>query len=151
MNYHNIQNELLKSAYARDTKNKNFPYNYGIVGEYICITDGFKLEKIPKDKFFLNIETVFKNKEPINMVKIMDDSDAKEVRNTMMTKMVDDKTHVAIFQIDDSDEELWINVKLLKDFDLKNSHFKGINRRSPLFIYEDEEEVVGLVLPINHH
>ena len=43
-------------------------------------------------------------------------------------------------------ENIYVDESLIKYFDLKNSTFKGRNKKSPIYIYEDYN-MVGLVLP----
>ena len=44
-------------------------------------------------------------------------------------------------------ENIYVDESLIKYFDLENSTFKGRNRKSPIYIYEDEV-MVGVVLPV---
>ena len=152
MNYADIQIDVLKAAYAKKTKNKTFPYRYGIVSDCICVTDTHKLVKIPQDICFLHLETVFSNM-PMNLRIICDDSKATAASDTQVTKSLtinNKRLLIHIFKVNNSNEEIWIDARLLKGFDLKNSMFKAINRKNPLYIYEDGV-MVGLILPVNHN
>lgn len=148
MNYYNFQNELLKAAHGRDAKNKLFRATYSEANESVILCDGYKLEIIPKEYLYLNVETVFKNQSPTNMSRVLDDFKTKTVTRHEEGKFWNNK-QIIVFNFADKDEEIWVDVKLLKDFDLKNSTFKGTHKEAPLFIYENEK-IVGIVMPVKH-
>ena len=99
--------------------------------------------------FYLDIEKCFDQAKPLNVEKIINDDHAVDIYTDGIVKPVggDPKHKVQIFSNDKAD--IWIAVKYLKLFDLSISHFKGSDKKSPLYIYEDET-LVGLVLPVNH-
>lgn len=46
-------------------------------------------------------------------------------------------------------ENIYLDERLIKNFDLKYSTFKGKGSRSIVYIYEDEV-MVGFLLPVNY-
>lgn len=148
MNYLKIQNEVLKSAYDRELKKKPFKWFYYETENELIIGIDYGFYVIPKRIAFLNVEKTF-NAPPCRAFKnIIDDlREFKDVVDTGVEKTLDDFT-VHIFDCGDG-EEVWINKNHLKMFDLKNSTFKGKNKKSPLFIYENDV-LVGAMLGVNH-
>ena len=104
---------------------------------------------IPEKVFYLDIEKCFDQATPLNVEKMINDDHAVDTYTDGIVKPVggDPKHKVQIFSNDKAD--IWIAVDLLKLFDLSIAHFKASDKKSPLYIYEDET-LVGLVLPVNH-
>jgi len=46
------------------------------------------------------------------------------------------------------DKAIYVNEYRLKFFE-SDVHFEGMNSRSPLYVYENDE-LVGLILPVNY-
>ena len=61
-------------------------------------------------------------------------------------KKLDNKITVRAFT--NGKENIYLDERLIKNFDLKNSTFKGKGARSVVYIYENEV-MVGFLLPIN--
>lgn len=150
MDYIKIQEKMLKDAYERDTKLKKFSYRYGETDEIIGITpDGYIMYFIPKKMLYINTEMIFKEIAPVKLNCFIDSQkDQKDVIMTNQIEITDNKVRVRLFKTVESSENIWIDEKLLKYFDLKRSSFKGMNGRSPLFVYE-YENLVGIILPVS--
>lgn len=150
MDYIKIQEKMLKDAYERDTKLKKFSYRYGETDEIIGITpDGYIMYFIPKKMLYINTEMIFKEIAPVKLNCFIDSQkDQKDVIMTNQIEITDNKVQVRLFKTVESSENIWIDEKLLKYFDLKRSSFKGMNGRSPLFVYE-YENLVGIILPVS--
>ena len=150
MDYIKIQEKMLKDAYERDTKLKKFSYRYGETDEIIGITpDGHVMFFIPKDKVYVNTDMIFKESIPVKLNCFIDSQkDQKDVLMTNQIEIIGNKIQVRLFKTVESSENIWIDEKLLKYFDLKRSSFKGMNGRSPLFVYE-YENLVGIILPVS--
>ena len=143
MNIINAQVEVLKEA----LKNKNTVI-YGELLDNVIIGNGNRLYIIPKKECGVDLTNIDSNN-----VKIMQESSLKNFMNddlcenitlTDDKKVVDKKT-LRVFS--KGDENIYVDEFLIKNFDLKNSTFKGKGARSIVYIYEDEV-MVGLVLPI---
>lgn len=154
MNYIKLLTDVLKARDKEKTRGKKSPYLYGYYekyGEkYIAIAvDGHALVFIPEKFFYLDIEKCFDQAEPLLVDKMINDDHAVDTYTEGIVKPVggDPKHKVQIFSNDKAD--IWIAVDLLKLFDLSIAHFKASDKKSPLYIYEDET-LVGLVLPVYH-
>lgn len=143
MNIINAQVEVLKEA----LKNKNTVI-YGVLDDKVIIGNGNRLYIIPKKECGVDLTNIDSNN-----VKIMQESTLKNFMNddlcenvtlTDDKKVVDKKT-LRVFS--KGDENIYLDERLIKNFDLKNSTFKGKGARSIVYIYEDEV-MTGLVLPI---
>ena len=154
MNYIKLLTDVLKARDKEKTRGVKSPYLYGYYEKYgekyiVIAIDGHALVFIPERVFYLDIEKCFDQVEPLHVNKIIDDDNVVDTYTDGIVKPVggDPKRKVQIFSNDKAD--IWIAVKYLKLFDLSISHFKGSDKKSPLYIYEDET-LVGLVLPVNH-
>ena len=143
MNIINAQVEVLKEA----LKNKNTVI-YGVLLDNVIIGNCNRLYIIPKEECGVDLTNIDSNN-----VKIMQESTLKNFMNddlcenitlTDDKKLVDKKT-LRVFS--KGDENIYVDESLIKYFDLENSTFKGRNRKSPIYIYENEV-IVGLVLPV---
>ena len=151
MNYCKLQTEILKALDKDKMINSRFPYMHGFYKsldkKYIAVVNNYILYLVPEEKFYLNLDKCFKTPPLPGIDKMIKGSDeAVDTYTEGLIKPVE-KNKVQIFnnRIDD----IWIDVNNLKLFDLKNSAFKGSDKKSPLYIYEGEE-LVGFVLPVNH-
>ena len=133
MNIINAQVEVLKEA----LKNKNTVI-YGVLLDNVIVGNGNRLYIIPKKKCGVDLTNIDSNN-----VKIMQESSLKNFMNddlcenitlTDDKKVVDKKT-LRVFS--NGDENIYVDESLIKYFDLENSTFKGRNRKSPIYIYED--------------
>lgn len=154
MNYIKLLTDVLKARDKEKTRGVKSPYLYGYYekyGEkYIAISVyGHMLVFIPEKFFYLDIEKCFDQVEPLHVDKIINDDHAVDTYTDGIVKPVggDPKHKIQIFSNDKAD--IWIAVDLLKLFDLSIAHFKASDKKSPLYIYEDET-LVGMVLPVNH-
>lgn len=151
MKYLKIQQDLLKAVEARETKGKSFIYPYFETNDKIFICpEGHFFVAIPKFRFYLDKKMVFKEQSPVNGEKVINADGLQTAIDTHTTQSINvysEKMKLHKFTI--GDEAVFVNEVRLKYFDLKNSTFKGTNRKSPIYIYEDEE-LVGIVLAVNH-
>lgn len=154
MKFDKIQQEILKAAFKRDeTHNeKCFQWLHFETDDNVCVVDhGVAIYIIPKKHWYLDIEKVFE-KPPVQLQDLLKEQwDAKEVDDLMIEKQIPtDKHSVRVFKGREEDSpEIWIDVRLLKVFDLDWCTFKGTKHNAPLFVYENGE-LAGAVLPIGH-
>ena len=143
MNIINAQVEVLKEA----LKNKNTVI-YGTLLDKVIIGNCHRLYIIPKKECGVDLTNIDSNN-----IKIMRESSLKNFindnlyENVTLTndKKVVDKKILRVFS--NGNENIYVDESLIKYFDLENSTFKGKNRKSPIYIYENYN-MVGLVLPI---
>lgn len=145
MDYMKIQLDCLKAVY-------NYKYNFSrdtrwLCGaykdDYIFISDGHVGYFIPRSNVFLNLENMFGDPKSWFHTEHLVDFGAGEVSFTDGLIM-HDKDRLCIFK--KGDENIYVNEKLLKRFNIKNSIFKGKGGVSPILVFEFDT-LVGIVLP----
>lgn len=153
MFFDKVQARLMKNAVKRDLLiGKGFTHKYGYYKDSIVVSDadGYALYLIPKDKFYLNIDTVFRDIQPINFEKILKvECEASDLKFTDNIKQTD---KLMLNVLMNGDEIIYLDSKLLNTFKSKyrTLAFKGTNGKSPVFVYDGEtEELLGCVLPVN--
>ena len=78
--------------------------------------------------------------------RFVNDNECTEIELTNDIRTLDDKKTLRVFT--NGKENIYLDERLIKNFDLKNSTFKGKGARSIVYIYEDEV-MVGFLLPVN--
>ena len=138
MNIINAQVEVLKEA----LKNKNTVI-YGVLLDNVIIGNVNRLYIIPKKECGVDLTNIDGNN-----VKIIQEPSLKRLMNDNITvtndKKVVNKKTLRVFS--NGDENIYVDESLIKYFDLEKSTFKGRNRKSPIYIYEDYN-MVGVVSP----
>lgn len=142
MNIINAQVEVLKEAF------KNKTVIYGVLGDKVIMGNSNRLYIIPKKECGVDLINIDSSN-----VKIMQESSLKNFINDdeyINVTLTDDikvcgNTTLRVFK--NGDEKIYIDERLLKNFDLKKSTFKGRNSKSPIYIYEGYV-MVGLSLPV---
>ena len=144
MNIINAQVEVLKEA----LKNKNTVI-YGVLLDNVIIGNCTRLYIIPKKECGVDLTNIDSNNVKIiqesSLKNFINDNLYENVTLTDDKKVVDKKT-LRVFS--NCNENIYVDESLIKYFDLENSTFKGRNKKSPIYIYEDYN-MVGLVLPFN--
>ena len=148
-----FQQDLLKAADERDGwKHKFFNYPWFETDDKIFICpQGHYFIAILKVQFYMDKEKVFKNTTPLNGGKSFLNPDNLQMATDTHTIVMADKTKakMKLHKFVIGDEAIFLDENNLKYFDLEDSTFKGTNRKNPIYIYENEE-LVGMVLPVNH-
>lgn len=150
MKYLKFQNDLMKKAFARDDyRHKPFRCVWGFDAddELWVFPDGFFGVRLSRPFRYIDPLTVLNTYDSpeIRIDKIIDDSNALDAALT--NQIVDHGKNLRLFEV--GKEKVYVNESLMKYFDLDESTFKGTNRKSPIFIYENNA-LVGLVLPTNY-
>ena len=145
MNIINAQVEVLKEALNGKRKHKVI---YGTLDDKVIIGNEARLYVIPKEECGIDLTNV-------TCVQVLQESTLKAFENdvecdnltlTNNIKVLEDKRTLRVFT--NGKENIYLDERLIKNFDLKNSTFKGKGARSVVYIYE-YEVMVGLVLPVN--
>lgn len=143
MNIINAQVEVLKEA----LKNKNTVL-YGVLLDNVIIGNANRLYIIPKKECGVDLTNIDGNNVKIiqepSLKRLMNDNLYENITVTDDKKVVDKKTLRAF---SNGDENIYVDESLIKYFDLEKSTFKGRNRKSPIYIYEDYN-MVGVVSPV---
>ena len=164
--FEKLQMEVLKKAAKCDGSGNpisrpgsKFPYRYGYTDSGdLAIFTAYYACVIPEPFIYINVESVFRDITPATsnaIMRITNDEKAEpatltsELRTTTsvhQTKGGDVITNV--FEVDGG-ERVYVDTKLLKPFnDLKIPlTFRGSTAKSPIFIYDEDGNKLGLVLP----
>lgn len=157
MKYVKLQTDILKAADKRDRGGNKLPfmcgiYEGGIYGDFIgLIVDNCYLVLIRKDHFYLDPVKIFRGAEPVNIGKFIRNAwDALPVEDTGVMRTLQDGRKVKVFTT--GKDDIYVDEKCLKYFDLDDSSFRATDKKSPVYIYEYDltETLVGMVLPINY-
>ena len=145
MNIINAQVEILKEALKGKRKHNVI---YGTLEDKVIIGNDVRLYVIPKEECGIDLTNVA-------CVQVLQESTLKafandvECDNLTLTndiKVLEDKRTLRVFT--NGKENIYLDERLIKNLDLKNSTFKGKGARSIVYIYEDEV-MVGFLLPVN--
>ena len=135
MNYINAQKEIL-GEYLKENR-----VVFGRIKDNVVYGNGYKLYITPEDKVGINFKSYI-NQDILE--RILNDSDKKEVY--LSNECVKSgKSVLRCFKNDDVD--IYVDEKLLKNFDVPNCKFKGDKAVNGVFVYENEV-MVGCVMPV---
>ena len=152
MNYLKVQQNLLKAADARDGwKHKDFNIYYFITKDKVWMCPkGEWIIGIPKNQFYLDIDKIWKDINPIRGETFLKDTGdlkpAVDTNSIFQVSIFQKKMNLHKFMVDD--KAIYVKEDRLKFFE-PDAHFEGTNGRSPLYVYEGNE-LVGLILPVNY-
>lgn len=142
--------DIIKAAEKRDLYEKSFPFRYGEMGDLIAIlVDDYYMVFVRKDEFYLDLSKVFKEQKPFNIERLVKDCEyALPAIDTGVTRVLANKKTVRVFSTDKDD--IWIDQKNLKYFDLDHVYFKGTVKKCPLYIFDEYSNILlGVILPVN--
>lgn len=157
--FEKLQMEVLKKAAKLDGSGISvsrprgkFPYMYGYTdsGDMVIATDHYACI-IYKAFVYIDTKTVFRDLAPVSTNAINRIINADKTEPATLTsdlhKAGDILTNV--FEVDGG-ERVYVDTKLLKPFnDLKIPlTFRGSSRKSPIFVYDEGGNELGLVLPM---
>ena len=136
MNYIKAQQEIL-TDYLKEKK-----VIFAKVDDKVVYGTPFKLYITPKDKVGINLDSTLIKED--TMRRILNDKDAEDVYLSEEC-IKEDKKMIRCFK--NCDIKIYVDEKLLKNFDLPNCTFKGTKPTNGVYVYENEN-MVGFVLPI---
>ena len=144
-----ILNDMVK-AYFKDKNKFSADYHYGLDDNSVyVIYKGVVAYEIPRGYFVLDIEKIFADIKPFTGVKqLFRLKDEAKPLEYSYYRVLDNKLGVNVYGLDG--ESIAIDYKLLKTFE-DGKHeitLKGINYKSPVFVY-DYDVLVGLIMPVN--
>ena len=144
MNIINAQVEVLKEALNGKRKDKVV---YGTLEDKVIIGNVTRLYVIPKKDCAIDLTNV----SCVNVLQestlkgFLNDSECEDFNLTNDIRVLDDKITLRVFT--NGKENIYLDERLIKNFDLKYSTFKCKGARSVVYIYEDGV-MVGFLLPI---
>lgn len=144
MNIINAQVEVLKEALKGKRKHKVV---YGTLDDKVIIGNNTRLYVIPKKECAIDLTNIacVQVLQESTLKNFVNDNECTEIELTNDIKKLDDKRTLRVFT--NGKENIYLDERLIKNFDLKRSTFKGKGAMSIVYIYEDEV-MVGFVAPI---
>lgn len=144
MNIINAQVEVLKEALNGKRKHKVI---YGTLDDKVIIGNNTRLYIIPKEECGIDLTNVacVQVLQESTLKNFLNDVECTEIELTNDIRVLEDKRTLRVFT--NGKENIYLDERLIKNFDLKNSTFKGKGARSVVYIYEDEV-MVGFLLPV---
>ena len=149
MKYFKIQQEILKS-FEKSVDWKHIPSNWMqcIDDDAHWVTDGYVVYKIPNHFYCLSDDAIIKSFTDTLISGVKGYNIIGTLTNVI--RSVDKngkKVDCREFEIYGEDKPIFVDVKLLKYFDLEYSTFKCKSRKDPVAIYE-HDELVGFAMPV---
>ena len=143
MNIINAQVEVLKEA-LNEKKHKVI---YGTLDDKVIIGNDIRLYVISKEECAIDLTNIayVQVLQESTLKSLVNDNEFDMITLTNDIKILDDKRTLRVFT--NGKENIYLDERLIKNFDLKQSTFKGKNARNIVYIYEDYN-MVGLVLPV---
>lgn len=120
---------------------------YGTLDDKVIIGNNTRLYVIPKKECAIDLTNVLGVHvlQESTLKNFVNDNECTEIELTNDIKKLDDKRTLRVFT--NGKENIYLDERLIKNFDLKRSTFKGKVAMSIVYIYEDEV-MVGFVAPI---
>ena len=150
-----VQYDLLMAKTSPRNKQKWLGYKYGkIAGDIWIFPNDYMAYVIPEEEFYLDIEKVFDDKNPVNLEHLYKESQQAEGAYfsgmTYIKKQGRTQT-VEVYRRTEGSGSVWINSQFTKGFNMLCCKYGMIDSKRPLFIYaEDTMALIGVVLPIAH-
>lgn len=150
-----VQYDLLMAKTSPRNKQKWLGYKYGkIAGDIWIFPNDYMAYVIPEEEFYLDIEKVFDDKNPVNLEHLYKESQQAEgayfSEITYIKKQGRTYT-VEVYRRTEGSGSAWIDPQFTKGFNMSFCKYGMIDFKRPLFIYaEDTMALIGVVLPIWH-
>ena len=150
------QYDLLMAKTSPRNKQKWLGYKYGrIAGDIWIFPNEYMAYVIPEEEFYLDIEKVFDDKNPINPEPIYKESQQAEGAYFVELKHIREEgkgfKSVEVYKQTEGPGSVWIDANLTKGFNMLCCKYGMIDSKRPLFVYaEDTMALIGVVLPIAH-
>lgn len=145
MNIINAQVEVLKEALNEKRKHKVI---YGTLDDKVIIGNDKRLYVIPKEECVVDLSNICSVQvlQESTLKNVVNDNECTEIELTNNIRVLEDKRTLRVFT--NGKENIYLDERLIKNFDLKNSTFKCKGVRSIVYIYEDGV-MVGFLLPVS--
>lgn len=151
-----VQYDLLMAKTSWRNKQKWLGYKYGkIAGDIWIFPNDYMAYVIPEEEFFIDIEKVFDDKNPVNLKHLYEESQQAEGAYFSEMKYIKKQGRtqtVEVYKRTEGSGSVWIDSQFTKGFNMLCCKYGMIDSKRPLFIYaEDTMALIGVVLPIAHH
>lgn len=155
MDYIKLQNDLMKAAFSRDEKYKQFLGFYlKKECEFVCGLNRSQAFVIPNDNVYIDIDKVFKGREVPTfdnvLYKISTDESYSMLKDTGVIEqrtIGKKKIQLLVYENTTLNEKIYLDKKLFKYYNTKNLVLYGGNDNQPVRVYEDTE-FVGVIAPV---
>ena len=144
MNIINAQVEVLKEALNGKRKHKVI---YGTLDDKVIIGNDTRLYVISKEECAIDLTNIscIQVLQESTLKRLVNDNECDKLALTNDIKVLDDKRTLRVFT--NGKENIYLDERLMKNFDLKRSTFKGKGARNIVYIYEDEV-MIGFLWPV---
>ena len=116
MFFEKLQTEILKGAVKRDClEGKILKFRYDFYENSVVIITSDAAYFIPKDNFYLNIDTVFKGDKPVDIKNLIQNSKSV-TKNYEMTNNIKIMDKIRLNVIKYGNEEVYLNSKIVDMF-----------------------------------
>lgn len=155
MDYIKLQNDLMKAAFNRDEKYKQFLGFYlKKECELVCGLNRSQAFVIPNDMVYIDIDKIFKGREVPTfdnvLYKIQTDESYSMLKDTGIIEqrtIGKKKIQLLVYENTALNEKIYLDKKLFKYYDTKNLVLYGGNCRQPVKIYENGK-FIGVLAPV---
>ena len=146
MNIINAQVEVLKESLKNGKRKHNVMY--GTLGNKVIIGNDIRLYVIPKEECAIDLTNIagVRILQQSILKNFVNDDECPDIELTNDIRELHNKITARIFT--NGKENIYLDERLIKNFDLKNATFKGKGAKSIVYIYESEV-MVGFCCPIN--
>lgn len=150
-----VQYDLLMAKTSPRNKSKWLGYKYGrIAGDIWIFPNDYMVYVIPETEFYLDVDKVFDDKNPVNLEHLYKESQQAEGAYFSEMKHIKKQGRtqtVEVYRRTEGSGSVWIDSQFTKGFNMLCCKYGMIDSRRPLFIYaEDTMRLIGVVLPIAH-
>ena len=145
MNIINAQVEVLKEALKGKRKHNVI---YGTLDNKVIIGNDIRLYVIPKEECAIDLTNIAGVRifQETTLKTLVNDNECPDIELTNDIRELHNKITARIFT--NGKENIYLDERLIKNFDLKNATFKGKGAKSIVYIYEGEV-MVGFCCPLN--
>lgn len=150
-----VQYDILTTKTSRRKKSDWLGYKYGkIAGDIWIFPNDYMAYVIPETEFYLDVDKVFDDKNPVNLKHLYEESQQAEGAYFSEMKYIKKQGRtqtVEVYRRTEGSGSVWIDSQFTKGFNMLCCKYGMIDSRRPLFIYaEDTMALIGVVLPIAH-
>lgn len=155
MNYIKLQQDIIKTAFNRDEKDKTF-YGFYLKREFETIVGPNHAQAfvIPNEKLYIDVEKVFKGKEVSAFENVLSKIERDETytllkNDNVLERHVHNKKKIEVYRFENSklNEKIYLDKRLLKYYDMDNLVVYGGNSIQPVRIYEGDL-FIGVLAPV---
>ena len=119
-----------------------------MLGNKVIIGNDIRLYIIPKEECAIDLTNIVGVRvlQETTLKQFVNDNECPDIELTNDIRELHNKITARIFT--NGKENIYLDERLIKNFDLKNATFKGKGAKSIVYIYENEV-MVGFCCPLN--